>query len=169
MRILIPALKQNCPAELALRAEGLNPEVQIITNNKRYSELIHKYWNDHKGFIIVEHDVIPWPGALKALWSCKHEWCGYSYPLHAQGLFGGYLGCTKFSAAFTDKYPKVPTYIWNSNWQTIDGILLTQLRKETGKKYFHLHFPPVAHIRELPMQEDVRHRIPETLPPNKQR
>jgi len=169
MRILIPAINNNDPpAAVALRAEGLEPEVwNVGINAKAYSKILFEYWNDHEGFIVVEHDIIPWPGALEKLWACKQLWCGHSYPLHAQGLFGGYLGCTKFSAELCDTYPKVMNRAWEESWQKIDGYVLTELRKLTGNDCFHLHFPPCAHIRELPKLSEMNKRLlNETLPPS---
>jgi hypothetical protein len=167
MNILIPAIKDDCIAAKALRAEGLEPTVEIIKGPKGYSDIFGKWWRAQEGFIVVEHDIVPWPGALQKLWDCPESWCGHSYPLHGQGLFGGYLGCTKFSRDLTVKHPKLVQWVWQTRWQDIDGIMLMKLQEITGQEHFHLHFPPVGHVRELPRAEDLRHPPTHTLPGEK--
>jgi len=165
MKILIPALNENPLAAKALRAEGLNPTVRIVNHYTSYSKIIQEYWNAHETFIIVEHDVIPWPGALKQLWDCEEEWCGFAYPLHAQTLFGGYLGCTKFDKTLIERTPHLIYVIDNLRWMDIDGQILTLLQKITKAKHFHQHSPPVAHIRELPQIESMRQTVIQAIHP----
>lgn len=147
--VIIPALTEDCAASRALRAEGISHRVVVMTDDQHYGRLLEDEWATGEGFTILEHDVIPWPGALAALEECDQEWCGYDYPLGRRGMLGGSLGCTRFSAALTSHHPEVPAAWRGCSWQRLDGKVIAAASSATGMSYHHPHLPPVAHLQDL--------------------
>lgn len=144
---MVPALSDDCPAALALRAEGLNPEVVIMGGDLSYGRLVERLWRSGEGFVLVEHDVVPWPGAMSALSSCPELYCGHRYLIAAQ--LGGTIGCVRFSAALTAAHPDLPARWAGSHWSNLD-IKLTNGLWDVGVRGFHVHEPPVAHLHVYP-------------------
>jgi hypothetical protein len=75
-----------------------------------YSYYFRDRWRSGKTFINLEHDIVVYPGALKALWDCPREWCVYDYhlPVHWERNLehetrGIPLGCMKISAEMISK------------------------------------------------------------------
>lgn len=65
---------------------GIEPEWVKMTEPNSYALLINELW--HEGpFVIVEHDVIVWRGAIESVWECDKPLCGYD----------GTLCCTKIN------------------------------------------------------------------------
>ena len=69
-----------------------------------YSEYFRQRWAEGETFINLEHDVVVYPGALKALWDCPEPWCvcDYHLPCHwdrdlEKEINGVPLGCMKIS------------------------------------------------------------------------
>ena len=100
MLVVVPALGRTCEASRALNAEGVDFLLVEMEDEGHYGRLLADLWESGRGFTIVEHDVVPWPGALRRLADCERGWCGYEYPLGKRGKLGGALGCVRFSTRF---------------------------------------------------------------------
>jgi len=161
MRVIVPAVKENCLASLALRAEGIYHETRICDGAFGYGKLVADLWRQGRGFILVEHDIVPWPGALKAMWECSRDWCGYPYlydyhtyeaKSRRRYLRSHAIGCVKFSDVLVKGFPELPTERqWeNHHWQELDGVIgraIVHALRNSNIAGWHEHSPPVAHIR----------------------
>src|ERR1700752_1918127 len=64
-------------------------------------------WNEGETFINIEHDVVPWLGAVEELWDCPHDWCYFDY----HSMPGKCecepppIGLVKFSETFIQQVP----------------------------------------------------------------
>lgn len=150
-RIVIPALTDTCPAAQALRLEQLLPEVRIVDQDDfAYGRLLQEVWRDALefgyGFTLVEHDVVPWPGALYALWGCTwgQGWCGYDYLLGTCNNLGGGLGCLHFRYEFIARHADLCERWHEQDWGGLDGRIYEQLRNR-GIETYHEHWPGVGH------------------------
>lgn len=141
MRVVVPALTEYCPAALALRAEGLEPMVTLLEHDDDYARMLQRLWREEQTFILVEHDVVPWPGALERLWDCEEMCCAYQYPLGSGGELGTGLGCLKLSTEFLRNRPYIATILTDSPWYRLDTLILPKVQA-------HLHAPPVGHVRD---------------------
>jgi hypothetical protein len=113
-----------------------------------YTNFLQDLWDKHEDVIIVEHDIVFWPGAIDALWDCKEEWCFYGYDTN-RPLFP-YLGCTKITPRLMDKalncwgeQRRIKNWIERPNqppWSWCDGWLWLSVGKLEG----HLHTPGVV-------------------------
>lgn len=46
-----------------------------------YCEYFQTRWKEGKTFLNIEQDIVVWPGAIQALWTCPRPWCGYDFHL----------------------------------------------------------------------------------------
>lgn len=118
-----------------------------LTHDDAYRQLLRDLWLEGESFIIVEQDIVPWPGALEELWRCPCYWGSNTYKLHGgEGIHHGF-GCTKITTALMARLPKV----WDEpgHWSELDQRLWFAAR-EIGQEP-HPHRPPVIHLnpREL--------------------
>lgn len=160
MKVIVAAVAENCTASLALKMEGVKHQVGICDGDFGYGELLASIWSLGEGFILIEHDIVPWPGALQAMWDCKSEWCGYPYPYYTRNRVGSRerlirshsCGCVKFSDALVRGWPDLPTEReWaKCRWSKLDGLIgrsIVSALKSSLIFEWHEHSPPVAHAR----------------------
>jgi hypothetical protein len=157
--LVVPALSPECAAASALRAENLAPVVVVLDDDQAYGRLLTELWASNEDVIIIEHDVIPWPGAVKRLASCPEPYCAHQYLI--AGQLGGTLGCVKFSSDLTAAHPDVPEAWTGGHWGTVD-IKLTNALWDRGIRAPHRHQPPVAHLH-LYADELIQAAARETL------
>lgn len=162
MRIVVPAMQDDCVASRCLRAEGLDPEVVVLPHDDphAYARLVAQLWRDGETFAIVEHDIAPWPGAVRKMLDCAALWCGFYYPLPGRwdvdsddpdsNLFGT-TGCYKVDAAVMDEAPDLYKRFEHHEWRLLDCGFIAAMRHlfcldgAPVEHAFHLHSPPVAH------------------------
>lgn len=108
-----------------------------------YSTLLEALWHECRTVVIVEQDVIPWPGAIEELHGCPGVWCTCSYPYAGQGP-GIYhmLGCSKIS----DRLMAATPNLWSEPvpWNECDVHLLRAANAQGQEP--HPHRPPVVHL-----------------------
>ncbi len=112
-----------------------------------------QYWRDQwtygQPFINVEHDVVPWPGALEGLWSCIGAWCAYAYHHGEQHPTSGAghppAGCVKIGRGLIEATPS----LWDDadGWLDMDGRLARGARA-AGIEVCQ-HFPPVVNANPV--------------------
>lgn len=99
-----------------------------------YPRMLAYAWSDGEPFIVVEHDVLPWPGALDELQECTSPWCAFPY---IQGVkLSAFLGCTKIT-------PDGP-YPSHDSWMVSDQAVNVAMQAQGWT--LHLHWPPVVHL-----------------------
>jgi len=145
MKVIVPALDDNSTAHLALEAEGVKHTVYTMQSEYDYGELLRKCWLEQEGFIVVEHDIVPWPTALEQLDTCPCQYCGYNYPVANTRQMGAALGCTKFSTGLIRLLPNLADYWHTCPWQHLDAEVIRSVVWAVGS--MHHHYPPVAHAR----------------------
>jgi hypothetical protein len=145
VKVVVAALSASSPAVLALRAEGLDIEVVVMKDDYDYAKMMKRLWLAAEPFVLVEHDVVPWPGAIRALEDCPEPCCSYPYPLGEQGEVWQALGCIKFGREPLSN-TGVAERLDGVLWHNVDSVILPTLGRN-GKSHPHRHEPPVAHVR----------------------
>lgn len=140
--MLVPYATLHPTTEQVMKASGLAVEFVHMPDDDAYRRELRERWAIGQTFVIVEQDIVPWPGAIEELHSCMGLWCACAYK-----LFGGYgifhsFGCAKFSAELIAKLPSV----WDEpcHWSLLDQrfVFAAQAIGETP----HSHRPPVIHL-----------------------
>lgn len=148
MLVVIPALTRECPAVKALELEGVKHDVVLMEDDYSYSELMMALWNNGDSFMILEHDVVPWPGAIEKLAQCSLSWCGHHYPF-APNCIRGAMGNVKFSRQLIAQCPNIYKLWETVKWNQIDGAVFPGIIEATGLKWFHRHSPDFAHVKGI--------------------
>jgi hypothetical protein len=104
MKVYCPHTDLTPETRAALDASGYEwTPIDVSGSDTAYTEFLQKIWRRGETFAIVEHDIVPWRGALEQLDDCHHPWCGFSYPFGG-GMIEG-LGCTRFKDIILAAYP----------------------------------------------------------------
>lgn len=112
-----------------------------------YGEYFRARWWPPRSFINVEHDCVPWPGALESLADCPEPWCAYWYSLACvrdadinHPTTSVPLGCVKVGERLID----ATRGAWDDpiKWHRCDGYL-TQIAREAGFRV-HRHYPGIV-------------------------
>lgn len=136
MNVIVPYAKLNKWIPLCLKAEGVEARYVQMEDDEHYSRLLGELWAKGETFIFLEHDVLPWPGALSQLWNCPEPYCAFPYQL--SGCIGLAMGCNKFSAKLISSH----AFVKPCTWDVLDGKVKHSL------PYPHMHFPPVLHLNQ---------------------
>ena len=128
--------------------EGLRPHVAIMASDWDYANLLTAYWKSKTGFVLVEHDIVPWPGAIASLQACSEDFCAYSYPYGTAGGMTRTLGCIKVSTELVLAHPRLYREWANCVWQNVQIYFLNPVRNCSTQVDCHEHFPPVAHVTQ---------------------
>lgn len=139
MRILVPFTELNPATKQVL--SPLGAYFVHMADEYHYNSLLKAQWEQGETFFIVEHDIVPWPGALDELNACPCEWGTYSY----QPSLGvsHMLGCCKLTDRLIAKLPG----LWDTprHWAELDQHLFFAAREKGIEP--HLHRPPVTHLK----------------------
>ena len=153
MRVVVPYVSLWPETKAALDATGRTIEYVNLgrDNMTAYGDLLANVWHEGRGFLVVEQDIVPFPGAMDELEACPEPWCGRPYWIGTQ--FDAYLGFTKFSDALVREQPGVTDAIDQlpfdgtpkRYWGRLDTRLSQVLRDNYGL-HIHKHYPCVEHL-----------------------
>jgi hypothetical protein len=138
----------DCVAGRALYCEGVTDVTRVVVGTPAaYADLLGAFWQAGDGFILVEDDMAPWPGAIDQLRACPEQWCRFDYSI-GFGRFGrGTLGCMKFSPAMTRSVPDLWRRWDGRPWQHLDAAVVRAIEGAFLSLDCHVHTPPIAHAR----------------------
>lgn len=149
MRTIVPSRWASAPATRALVMEG-EEVIEVVFDDLHfgYSRLVRDEWNAGLGgFVVVEDDVVPWPGALREFARCEHDWCAFEVPrgivsYEPRSGFAVGLACVRFSDALVGRY--------RADWPDChsDEVEL-QVRLMLEAEELHLHYPACAHLKPM--------------------
>jgi len=143
-----PYLTSTSVAGATLDYERVRHEQLLCDTNTGYAQHLADVWKRGDGFILIEDDIAPWPGAIKSLDDCQEPWCGFQY-LWCGSKISGTIGCMKVSASLTQEHPDLWEAWVDKPWCFLDGSVFGAIKRVTESYYFHVHGPPVAHARGL--------------------
>jgi hypothetical protein len=145
--VLIPTRAPACPPTRALLNEGLEITEAVMSQDdpNHYGRTMFEQWSTGKGFVVIEDDVVPWPGAIKQLQECPEDWCAFPlYRVDPTSLGIG-LGCVRFSDDLVARHQPDGSAWSNTAWNLVEGQVNGML--EQAGETCHLHSPPVAHLK----------------------
>jgi hypothetical protein len=139
--LVVPFTNLRPETEAALAGEDVL-YVDVSGSDHDYHDLLGELWGRGQGCIVIEHDIVAYPGAIASLRGCQEDWCGVPYLVGRNFVVD--LGLTKFSAALTVAYPDAVSRMEDTHWATQDGQLLGYLRPLRGGP--HWHWPAARHL-----------------------
>lgn len=144
MNVVVPYT--NLPPLLPwlLQSYGIEPRlVDLRGGDHTYWSLLRSLWEARETVVVVEHDILPWPGAIEELSTCPGIWCANSYDQRGIGIFHSF-GCVKFSKALMEQTPTIWDEIQDRYWSKLDAQF-EFLTYQQGIRPHH-HRPPVIHL-----------------------
>lgn len=124
---------------LNLEIQGVEAIFEPMETDRSYPELFRRLWAEGEPFVIVEHDILPWPGAIAEL-DDDGAWCGFCYAV--PGGLDAFLGCTKIDPSAID-FPAA-LELESATYQHCD-IEIAGAFQRAGV-FMHHHGPPVVHL-----------------------
>lgn len=143
MKVVVPFTNLH-PVTKAVLA-GYDVMYVPMNDDEDYSRLLRNLWQAREPFVLVEHDIAPWPGCVDELYACPADWCANSYTWKGGIGLSHMFGCAKFSTALMGALPDV----WNTpcHWSECDQRLFFAAREKQIEP--HLHRPPVLHLKGI--------------------
>jgi hypothetical protein len=143
MKVICPHTTLHPVTKMVLDSYNLGVQYVPLYGTDGYRQLLQQLWQEQEDVVIIEHDIVPWPGCIEELYNCPGEWCTNSY--HWQGKVGLYhmLGCTKISVALMRSLPDV--WAQPGDWSLCDRRLF--FAAQALGKDPHQHRPPVIHLK----------------------
>lgn len=143
MKVACPYTRLQRATEFSLRIEEPNTRFFYTGDSDlAYYYFVRELWMEQETFILVEHDIVPWPGALKEMWDCPFSLCAFHAPSGPSSIG---LGCLKYGQQLLKDFPD---HIRNiepdrRNWNILDGGLTWALLNYGVAP--HYHRPMVGH------------------------
>lgn len=146
MKIVVPYTNPEAfqfkSVRVALEQDDYKADLRLVEGNEGYYNLLSEYFSNGNPFVVVEHDIIPWPGAIKQISDCSEPWCTFSYRCAAGWLTWG-LGCVKFEPRRLPNLMDFGCKMWN----TLDrSILMAGKRNQISP---HVHGPHVTNLNPV--------------------
>jgi hypothetical protein len=168
MRVIVPYTLLNPLVEgllkLNAKDEGYTINFIQMLDTDHYWRLLCEIWENREEVVIIEHDIIPWPGCITELTDCPFDWCSNSYRMKKGYGIHHAFGCTKLGVSLMERMPDVWSQVDDTRWNTLDAQLC-ELAKREGITP-HPHRPPVNHLKGLyeadtvaPCQQEIWERI----------
>jgi len=140
---------------LALEGDGQEADfVDVSSGDSAYFELWTKLWASGETFVVIEHDVVVYPGAIQTMLDCASPWCVTDYMTCGSIQYG--FGCVKFDGGFTRAYPHAFTRMAEgidfvsahepTHWKHLDAQLGAVLSRMADMAWPHRHQPAVTHL-----------------------
>ncbi len=152
MKVLVPYVWPLHPLVVrVLRGAAWEVATALVgppMGDAAYPDLLLRHFREGAAFCVVEHDVLPWPGALAELAACPEPWCGYAYS-PGRHLRVPTLGCVRFRAEFLAAVADALTVdawrvdLFPRTWQYVDQQIAVTARRRGFE--WHQHFPAVTH------------------------
>jgi len=155
MRVICPYTRISPATREALDSSGYAWEPHDVSgSDDAYWGVLAGLWAAGEDFAVVEHDIIPAPGALASFEACAHGWCSCPYPYLA-GTYAG-LGCTRFRAGLIARQPDLMDVVATmsndshppKSWCTLDAWIQVVLRQR-GENMCTAH-PEAGHPSRSP-------------------
>jgi hypothetical protein len=150
VNVYVVTPEPDCPAHRALAQEGVEHLELLCEGDYDYGNYLTDLWNNEKtGFVLIEHDIIPWPGAIQAMKDCQAPGCTHRVPIQP-----GNVGLCGLTAMKIMPIGRAPSEWRRTHWQYLDGMVIPYIH-QMKRQFAHVHEPPFAHARKTVVGETM--------------
>jgi hypothetical protein len=139
VRVVVASTARDCPTHLALNQEDIAHSEWVLDDSFTYGELWTELWRQGEPFVLYEHDVIPYPGATRALIDCDCLYCAHEFAIYPGNLVLS-LGAGKYTPI-----GYAPPSWASTPWDELEQEVMPFLSTMFGPP--HVHTPPLGHLR----------------------
>lgn len=144
MRIICPYYPEVSP-QTKEALKDYDVDYVKLDNGLGYWRLLKSLWEKPEDVIIVEHDVVPWMGAIEQLETCDHDYCGYGYTEEGKEVN---FGCAKLTAKHMSQIPNLWDKMLLRNWRDCHG--------HHGEGYEAIGVKPYQHAPHVMNTNSIR-------------
>ena len=146
-KTIVPYTKLHPLVKEVILQSAYKPQFIQMTDDDAYWRMFCDIWEKRTPVLIIEHDIIPWPGAVQEIINCPCHWCSNTYKMRGGFGINHAFGFTKFDEKFMEDLPDVWTQVESTNWKHLDAQLC-EIAKREGLTP-HPHRPPVTHLKSI--------------------
>lgn len=159
MKLYIPNTGVRTTTQLYLnQLNVLDPGVgevvykDVSEDQWSYTKVLEELWQQGETFALMEHDMVPWPGAITQIINCPYPWCFYGYTPDIDLVENGCapFGLIKISAKLIEEFPEVWTRMrayfdedFEFAWMHHDTFMFDYIVNQQKGQKPHQHFPSV--------------------------
>jgi hypothetical protein len=147
MKVALCYTNLEAACRLALVSDGIEPILLETLGQFGYYKALAGLWEQREGFVMIEGDIVVWPGAVQAMIDHPADWVARSYWIN--GELRPAFGCVKFSSALIERHPMLFLELpeLRKEWWAMDMGVYETL-KAAGEELVVLD-PPVTHLHNL--------------------
>jgi hypothetical protein len=144
-------------SRLALVSDGIEPVMLETLGQHGYWTALAGLWEQREGFVLIEGDIVVFPGAVRDMVDCTGDWIARPYWIN--GELKPAFGCIKFSTALIERHPMLFLDLpeEHRNWMGLDMRVFEALEK-AGEE-LTVRWPAVTHLKMLHCPERQRYGI----------
>jgi len=131
--------------------------VDVSGDRAAYAEYFQARWDERETFISLEHDIVPWPGAIEELVACREPWCffGYDAGIDCAADRCAPFGLVKFDARLIAAVPDVwremrTAFAGDANMWMYCDVFMHRYTAEGRGIPPHQHYPAVLNANPQP-------------------
>lgn len=157
MKVFIPMTQLQPATEIYTLDKTVDPgadytQVDVSSDSLAYTRYLEGRWQQRDSFVNMEHDVVPWPGAINQIWYCPYPWCFYGYVPDVDCVENNCapFGLVKFSSELIKTFPEVWSKMreyyaedFEYVWQYHDVWMFEYVVNKLEGPRPHQHYPAV--------------------------
>ncbi len=74
MKIVVPFTNLHPVTKAVLESYKLKINYYELDDRDNYRRLLKTLWEENETVILIEHDIVPWHGAIEELYNCPCHW-----------------------------------------------------------------------------------------------
>lgn len=157
MKVIVPTTGLRPATMLYINDKVVDPGaeyevVDVSSDHWAYTRVLEKRWSEGESFVLLEHDVVPWPGAITSVWNCPYPWCFYGYTPNIDLVENGCapFGLVKISDKLISDFPEVWSKMreyyeegYEYAWMYHDIFMFDYIVNQLKGPKPHQHWPSV--------------------------
>jgi hypothetical protein len=157
MKVVLCYTHLEAAARLALLSDGIEPVMLETLGQHGYWTALAGLWEQREGFILIEGDIVVWPGAVQSMIDHPADWVARPYWINGELIPA--FGCVKFSTQLIERHPMLMLDLpeEHRNWMGLD--MRTYEALEAGGEKLEVLWPAVAHLKMLHCPQRERYGI----------
>jgi hypothetical protein len=170
MKLYVPYTRLEQATEVFLASPIYTPlpviMVDCSSDDWAYNNYLEKVWDKGGAFINMEHDIVPWPGAIQVLMQCPYPWCTFGYNPGSEidaRSHASMFGLVRFLPHMMHYLPEVwrdrKRKVWPVPWRGMDTHFFDYATERNF--YPHQHFPSVLNANPGILEPIVRANLPQ--------
>jgi hypothetical protein len=157
MKVVVCYTNLEAATRLALVSDGIDPILLETLGQYGYWSTLAGLWDQGEGFVLIEGDIVVWPGAVQEMIDHPGDWAARPYWIN--GELRPAFGCIKFTDELIARHPTLFFDLpeMRREWWAMDMGVYEAL--EAGGEKLEVLWPAVTHLKILQCPQRERYGI----------